>query len=156
NEYGLDPGNRDIENHSRVLRWDGRTNEWSVYNIPGDQNIVYAVGWDKKRRRVWLAQNGSLLQPKLIVFNPDSPVLRNNDVAFVTPTTTCDPVLKLCRPLSFDRACVTDADCRLAEQVCPPDSDLTPRRAKDCFLEYPLPADFQTAWISSIEVHPHD
>ena len=162
NEYGFDAPDPfdNVENHSRILRYDARVQgpgAWSVYNIPGDQNVVFGVGWDRRRNRLWLGVNGRLTSPRLVVFNPDSQVLlTKNDQAFQFPTTTCDTVAGRCTPLPFSRPCTRDADCRAAVNVCDPAWGLDDRRTKDCFLEIPLDFEPEVGWIDAIEVKPND
>lgn len=162
NEYGDEAPNPfdNLENHSRILRYDARATgsaAWSVYNIPGDQNIVFAVGWDAGRKRIWAGVNGWLTPPHLVTFKPDSTILRTtNDREFRSPTTTCDTSVGQCTRLSFNRPCVRDADCRGAANVCDPALTVNDTRTNDCFLEIPLDFELAPGWMNTIAVRPDD
>jgi hypothetical protein len=158
NEYGIggfdSPSGAFIPNHSRLLAFDGSaaSDQFRLYNIPGDQGHLFAMAWDQTRGRIWFVVQGDS-HPRLVVFNPDSPAIPHDDYGFTwTSDKTC--VENLCQPLGFPRACQADADCILAEQVCPPGT--TVEQATDCYLEIPLEPSFNCPWTIRMLVNPAD
>jgi hypothetical protein len=155
NESGVNPGTdaaRSIANHSRLLAFDGTLNQFRLYNIPGDQEVLYSMAWDAQRRRVWFVLEGTERPHRLVVFDPEG--IPHGDLTYSwTSTNTCNQ--GFCQPVGTSHACQTDADCILADQWCPPGTSLD--AATNCYLEIPLPASLVPgSQIFTIAVNPRD
>ena len=154
-ESGPAPYGGPNPNHSRVVAVDPLSAQIAAYNVPGDDNGVVGIAWDAARGRIWFTQARRSIgaavayQARLTSFDP----------ALVTPDGTFDfaPVETCQRPdpsaagtcsATLYRRCLTDHDCVLAGQVCPPGGD-----DRGCFHEYELPNDFGVALPSHLLVH---
>ena len=167
NEYGCFadasvPGSQDLANHSRLLAFEAAANQFRLYNIPGDQQVAYAMARDPIRPRMWVALFGGGRPNRLLVFNPDSASIPHDDFGFTWTTdktcvaNQCTCVANPCTPLGFSKSCQTDGDCILAEQMCPPGTSVD--GATDCYLEIPLPDSLQkpASQIIRMLVYPSD
>jgi streptogramin lyase len=145
-ESGPSPYNGTNPNHSRVIAYDPETRAMSVYNVPGDGNGVIGVAWDAARGRIWFTQarrsvlvgleHVIALEARLTSFDPQR-IPPDPTFAFA-PVETCvvpgGETVGACSATTT-RACLTDHDCVLATQVCPP--GVVDDAA--CFHEYALP-----------------
>src|SRR5262245_30273875 len=131
-------------NHGRILMFDPRyptdlTNP-RVVSVPGNQNAINGVAYDKHRRRVWFAQRSGALPARLGSFDPlITQQSTDNRTAcpwpgsgdFPTAGISCDQRCtndpehscgtvndcQFCRPDGTcsdpaGRTCTSDADCR--------------------------------------------
>lgn len=57
-----------ISNHSRIVSYDPRNQEFCVYPVPDNNAGVMGVAWDDARNLVWFSQSGN---NALVAFNPD-------------------------------------------------------------------------------------
>jgi streptogramin lyase len=92
-----------LPNHSRIVRHDpnapaeARTR---VYNVPGDNNHVWGLEWDRERRRLWFLSNRNRHGPaKLTSFDPDA-IAWDNEFDF---STSLDH--QICPPGGPDDGC---------------------------------------------------
>jgi hypothetical protein len=120
-----------------------------VYNVPGDNGGVIGLAWDSERERIWFTQarrfarigsvDHAAQEARLTSFDPEG--VPPDPLFDFRSDQTCErpeggPV-GLCS-VSAHRRCITDRDCSLAHQVCPPDAG----DDRHCFHEHELPPEF--------------
>ena len=59
---------QDVVNHSRIVSYDPRNQQFCVYPVPDSNAAVMGVAWDAARNLVWFTQSGN---NALVAFNPD-------------------------------------------------------------------------------------
>ena len=143
------PTTLSVANHSRIVSYDPSTQAFGVYNIPGDDNQVMGVAWDRGRQRLWFSEQARAvncgvfgctvaLPPRLTSFDPTQ-IPTNNSFTFPTTGLTCNggssTTVGSCSNVPA-RPCVTVNDCVLVDQVCPEDSGSD----STCYHEYALPS----------------
>jgi streptogramin lyase len=149
-EGGADNYNGAYANHSRLIAHDPATGGFAVYNVPGDNNRVYGAAWDAGRHRLWFVNAGlayncipwfgcsQAIPPRLVSFDP-ARIAPNGSFARETTGLTCNGgsarTVGTCSNVPT-RPCLTERDCVLAEQWCPPDTS----DDSACYREYPIPA----------------
>ena len=152
-------------NHSRIISFDpsfdpetAETGEsqYRIYNVPGNNNQVTGIAWDKVRNRIWFAsQNRShctindqriTIQPtRLLSFNPDTVAseVYVEGFSFATDANrfectspqpgapkTCSETIS---GTDTTQPCFSKTDCVLAEHICAPGAP-----DDTCFREYEL------------------
>ncbi|HET9599761.1 MAG TPA: hypothetical protein VFP65_29575 [Anaeromyxobacteraceae bacterium] len=159
-EAGPAPYRGPNANHARVGAYDPATGRLDLWAVPGDANGVVGVAWDEGRRRVWFSQArrssrgtapGVALEARLTSFDPDSVPADGGDLAFAPGEACLVPAgagVGACSATA-SRRCVTDADCALADRVCPPGAGDRP----GCFREYELPSALGVELPSQLLVH---
>lgn len=59
---------RGVINHSRIVSYDPRNQQFCVYPVPDSNAAVMGVAWDEARNLVWFTQSGN---NAVVSFNPD-------------------------------------------------------------------------------------
>lgn len=134
-------------NHARILRLDPGSDSPQVYNVPGNQNGVIGLGFERSTGRIWFTQSRRARRvggreivaqrARLTSFHPDE--IPSEPGFDFTPSEHCvlaeGQELGTCS-VRAQRRCLDDRDCVLADRVCAPGAS-----ARGCFREFEMPED---------------